>query len=261
MSNHPLTRSPDPPRSEPRPRPLDPPLSPLSAAGSGQRNKPSASAPHVHALPAAPDRPPNRRTDHRVSKGGTLMWPWTHLAFGYLLVSLLWRLRSHRVDGAVAVATALGTQFPDLVDKPLAWGLGVLPAGRSLAHSLVTAVTVSAVVLAVGARGDRHDLALAFVVGYGSHLAGDVIPKLPIDDFDSLTFLLWPLLPLPEYEGAEPVVANVSEVLAAPTASLLSSPGRLALVALVVAVWWADGFPGVAGVGRYLAGDAKVGPD
>lgn len=185
------------------------------------------------------------------------MWPWTHLAFGYLLVSLLWRLRATRVTGAVAVAAAVGTQFPDLVDKPLAWGLGVLPAGRSLAHSVFTAAAVSAVVLAVAARRDRRDPALAFVVGYGSHLAGDVIPKLPASDFDSLTFLLWPLLPLPEYDGAEPVVANLAEVAAAPTASLLSSPSRLALLALVVAVWWADGFPGVVGIGRYFARHAR----
>ncbi|WP_324661876.1 metal-dependent hydrolase [Haloarcula sediminis] len=180
------------------------------------------------------------------------MWPWTHLAFGYLLVSLLWRLRANRVTGAVAVAAAVGTQFPDLVDKPLAWGLGVLPAGRSLAHSVVTAVPLSAVVLYVATRRGRSGPALAFVVGYGSHLVGDTIPKLPSGDFDSLTFLLWPLLPLPEYDGAEPVVANLSEVVATPVAFLLASPGRLALLALVIAVWWADGFPGVAGVGRYV---------
>ena len=185
------------------------------------------------------------------------MWPWTHLAFGYLLVSLLWRLRANRVTGAVAVAAALGTQFPDLVDKPLAWGLGVLPAGRSLAHSVLTAAAVSAVVLYVAARRDRRAPALAFVVGYGSHLAGDTIPKLPTSDFESLTFLLWPLLPLPEYDGAEPVVANLSEVVAAPTAFLLASPSRLALLALVLAVWWADGFPGAAGVGRYVTRNAK----
>ncbi len=180
------------------------------------------------------------------------MWPWTHLGFGYLLVSLLWRLRARRVDGAVAVAAALGTQFPDLVDKPLAWAFGVLPAGRSLAHSAVTAAVVSAVVLYVAGRRDRVDPALAFVLGYGSHLAGDALPKLPAGEFDSLTFLLWPLLPLPDYDGADPVVANVAEAAAEPVASLLASPGRLALLVLVVVVWGADGFPGVAGLGRYL---------
>ena len=185
------------------------------------------------------------------------MLPWTHLAFGYLVVSLLWRLSSHRLDGAAAVAVVIGTQFPDLVDKPLAWGLGVLPAGRSLAHSMLTAAAVSAIVLYAAARRDRLDQALAFVVGYGTHLLGDVIPKLPAGDFESLTFLLWPVLPLPEYEGAGPVVENFAEMAASPAAYLLASPGRLAALLLLLAVWSADGFPGAVGVGRYISRSAR----
>ncbi|MDS0281581.1 metal-dependent hydrolase [Haloarcula onubensis] len=189
------------------------------------------------------------------------MWPWSHLAFGYLLVSLLWRLRAHRVDGAVAVTAAVGTQFPDLVDKPLAWAVGVLPAGRSLAHSVFTAAVVAAVVLYVARRWGQSDPALAFVVGYASHLAGDAIPKLPAGDFDSLTFLLWPVLPLPEYEGGEPVLANLADIAAAPAAYLLASPGRLALLVVVFVVWSVDGFPGVPGVGRYLGRKTAGRPD
>ena len=189
------------------------------------------------------------------------MWPWTHLAFGYLAASLLWRLRARRLDGPAAVAATVGSQFPDLVDKPLAWAVSVLPAGRSLTHSVFTAVVVSAVVYCVAARLDRREPALAFIVGYASHLAGDALPKLPAGDFDSLTFLLWPLLPLPEYEGAEPVVANLAEVVAAPAAYLLASPVRLAFLVAVLAVWSADGFPGVAGVGRYLTRSVSRRPD
>jgi len=159
------------------------------------------------------------------------------------------------------LAAAVGSQFPDLVDKPLAWAVSVLPAGRSLTHSVFTAVAVSAVVYCVAARLDRREPALAFIVGYASHLAGDALPKLPAGDFDSLTFLLWPLLPLPEYEGAEPVVANLAEVVAAPAAYLLASPVRLAFLVAVFAVWSADGFPGVAGVGRYLTRSVSRRPD
>jgi len=180
------------------------------------------------------------------------MWPWSHLAFGYLVVSVLWRLRGHRVDGAVAFAAAVGTQFPDLVDKPLAWVLGVLPAGRSLAHSVFTAAVVSAVVLASARRWGGREPALAFVAGYASHLAGDALPKLPAGNVDSLTFLLWPLLPLPEYEGAGAVAASLSDLLASPAAYLLTSPVRLVFLAVVLALWRADGFPGVAGLSRYL---------
>jgi hypothetical protein len=184
------------------------------------------------------------------------MFPWTHLAAGYLVASLLWRLCGHRLGGAAAVAAVVGTQFPDLVDKPLAWGLAVLPAGRSLAHSVFTAAAVSAVVLYAAARRDRFGPELAFAVGYASHLAGDTLPKLPAGDFDSLTFLLWPLLPLPEYEGAGPVVAALAEVSASPVAHLLASPGRLAALVLLLAVWSADGYPGAGGVIRYLGRSA-----
>ena len=60
------------------------------------------------------------------------MWPWGHLALGYLLHSPLARARFGRppTDRATLLLV-IGTQLPDLVDKPLAWWLGVLPAGRS----------------------------------------------------------------------------------------------------------------------------------
>ena len=65
------------------------------------------------------------------------MWPWGHLAVGYLVYSGLSRWRFGRLPGSVAtLAVALGTQLPDLVDKPLAWTVNVLASGRSLAHSL-----------------------------------------------------------------------------------------------------------------------------
>ena len=63
------------------------------------------------------------------------MWPWDHLAFGYVWYTLASRGWDGRPpSNAAAIALAVGTQFPDLVDKPLAWWLDVLPAGRSLGH-------------------------------------------------------------------------------------------------------------------------------
>ena len=61
------------------------------------------------------------------------MWPWEHLAFGYLLWSLWLRARGRSLPGDwEALVLVFATQLPDLVDKPLAWQLGVLPGGRSL---------------------------------------------------------------------------------------------------------------------------------
>jgi len=76
------------------------------------------------------------------------MWPWGHAAVGYLAYSLGYRASDRRLTGAAVIALGVGTQFPDLIDKPLGWTFGVLPGGRTLAHSLLT-VAVVAVVLAI----------------------------------------------------------------------------------------------------------------
>ena len=48
------------------------------------------------------------------------MWPWEHLTIGYLAYSLLSRLAWRRPPTVgTAITVAFGTQFPDLVDKPL----------------------------------------------------------------------------------------------------------------------------------------------
>jgi hypothetical protein len=98
------------------------------------------------------------------------MWPWGHLAVGYFLYSPFARARFGRPPTDRATLwLAVGTQLPDLVDKPLAWRLGVLPAARTLGHSLLTITVVSMLVYAYFERRDRAHVALAFGVGYTSH--------------------------------------------------------------------------------------------
>ena len=49
------------------------------------------------------------------------MWPWEHLAFGYVLYSLGVRtLRGRTPRGPPVLVLAVATQVPDLLDKPLA---------------------------------------------------------------------------------------------------------------------------------------------
>lgn len=138
------------------------------------------------------------------------MWIWSHLVFGYLGYLLVRPAAIRRIDGPVAIAVILGSVFPDVVDKPLAWWLGVLPSGRSFAHSLITLVLVSAVVWAFAEAYDRREIAIGWTVGYASHLLGDVAEPLYHGRYDEITFLLWPILPAPPY--TEP--ANVAEVVA-----------------------------------------------
>jgi len=92
----------------------------------------------------------------------------------------------------VAFATAVGSQFPDLVDKPLAHQFGVLPSGRVFMHSLPFALPIAAGVLAYGQYTERPRVAGAFVDAYLSHLVGDtyrsvLAGQVPPD-------LLWPFV-------------------------------------------------------------------
>lgn len=174
------------------------------------------------------------------------MWPWGHLAFGYVVYSLVSRLGRGRAPAWPAVAfLALGTQAPDLVDKPLAWTWNVLPSGRSLAHSLIFGTVIVGVVVAVLRRLDVAS-GEAFAVGYYSHLVGDVVVPLAQGEFHQMSFLLWPVLPVPDSGG--PSVGIIEYILTAElTARFLLEVGLAALVGL----WWLlDGAPGAAELWR-----------
>jgi len=179
------------------------------------------------------------------------MWPWEHAAFAYLAFSVLcravWR-RTPRTRAAV-VATAAGV-LPDLVDKPLSWWLTVLPSGRSLAHSLLVLAPIFAVVLLVGWATDERPVAVAFVVGYLTHLAGDGVDPLVVEGEWRGGFLLWPVVPAPEGAagGGLPhlreLVDAFVQFLATPrgTAYLFA---EVVFLALVAALWLYDGYPGM----------------
>lgn len=129
------------------------------------------------------------------------MWPWGHAAVGFLLLSALTLASARRWPRrAETMVVLFATQLPDLIDKPLAWTFDVLPTGRSLAHSLLTAIVFLVLVSLLASRYDRRELTPAFGIGYISHLLTD----LPIDTIlrgDLLhalshgTYLLWPILP------------------------------------------------------------------
>lgn len=171
------------------------------------------------------------------------MWPWEHLAVGYLCYSLLLHLgfgRSPR--NGPTIALVVGTQFPDLVDKPLAWTFGILPNGRSLAHSLLTALVLLALVRFVFYRYRRPWLANAFGIGYLTHLAGDALYPLLAGDLYYLSFLAWPLAPAIEY-GEKSFAAHL------PSFELsMFSMAELGLMVLLVGLWLLDGMPGLTPV-------------
>ena len=172
------------------------------------------------------------------------MLPWGHAAVGYLLYTALVHYRDD-VDGVPAgapvLALAIGTQFADLVDKPLAWYLGILDSGRSLGHSLLTAVVLLAVVHWLATRYGRRELSVAFAVGHLSHLAADALYPLLRGEWAELGFLLWPVLSRPGVE----VDRTITEVI---VASTFSPTGffELALFVAATALWLRHGAPGFA---------------
>lgn len=116
-----------------------------------------------------------------------------HLAFGYLVYSLIKRRRGETPNGAETVVLYFGVMFPDIVDKSLVF-LGILRYGRSFAHSLFTTAIVVGFTLLLSHRWDRFELGRAFGLGYVLHLPVDLYgPMLtghhPIDT----AFLFWPI--------------------------------------------------------------------
>lgn len=170
------------------------------------------------------------------------MWPWGHLAVGYLLYSALARWRFDRPPGNAATLFVLfGTQFPDLVDKPLAWTFHLLPSGRSLGHSLLTAAVVCVLLFWITHRRERAAFAIAFAVGYVSHLLTDAIVPLFNGQYQYIAYLVWPLLELPLYDTGIGFLERFANMEFTPFLLV-----QFVLVALALVVWLRDGRPGLS---------------
>ncbi|WP_435065512.1 metal-dependent hydrolase [Halobaculum sp. EA56] len=175
------------------------------------------------------------------------MWPWGHLAVAYLCFLLVTRYTNRvRQSPMALVALATGSQFPDLVDKPLAWSVAVLPSGRSLAHSLITIVLVLAILDRVAARYDRRALVAAFGIGWVSHAVSDLGPRVIVGllrgDASQLrwtTYLLWPILDSPPYPNDSSFLAHFMNFRIGPYVS-----AQFALFALAIILWLYTGAPG-----------------
>jgi len=151
------------------------------------------------------------------------MWPWEHFAVGYVVYSLAKRAVDAPPPSRFEVAVlAVGTQFPDLVDKPLGWGTTLLPGGVSLAHSYLVAVPLVVLGIVLAAGLERPQLGYAFGVGYLLHTPADVLATYLLDGDLILGAFVWPLVPTPAIEPqsllgrARELFASFLEVLGTP---------------------------------------------
>lgn len=184
------------------------------------------------------------------------MWPWEHLAVGYLLFSLGARVFGRDPPDDIEFAVlAIATQLPDLVDKPLSWGLGVFPTGHAVGHSAFVAVPLGIGILVVANRFGRLRTGVAFDVGYWSHLAADVLNPLRSGGAPIVSRVLWPVANNTGYEtdyglgrGIVYIERFLSELLVTDPVSVFLTYLLLPLATL--GIWLADGAPGVGLLGR-----------
>ncbi|WP_144905684.1 metal-dependent hydrolase [Halobellus captivus] len=194
------------------------------------------------------------------------MWPWEHLAFGYVIYSLGVHLTWRRAPGgAEAVVVAIGTQAPDLIDKPLSWGLEVFPMGYAVGHSILFSLPLTAVAVWIARRYDRAGIGIALAVGYLSHLAGDVLSPFLSGGALSFDRLLWPLVSFPAYETDHGFVGRFSLYVgrylheATDPSNLPYVLAYLSVFFLVSTLWVIDGAPGVRQAIRTLRSVASDG--
>ncbi|MDS0300295.1 hypothetical protein NDI76_16230 [Halogeometricum sp. S1BR25-6] len=192
------------------------------------------------------------------------MWPFAHLAVGYLLYSAYSHARFRRPpDQTAAVLVVFGTQLADFIDKPLAL-LGVLESGRSLGHSYLVVLPV--ILLVGGAvyrmRGEFGPT-VAFGMGYASAPLGDGAPQFLQGTFETdlreVSFWVWPFeFPAERIADAlaqAPGIGHTITHKAAWTAANIPSYPELGLwvrsfevgvTLLAAGVWVYDGRPGWA---------------
>jgi hypothetical protein len=179
------------------------------------------------------------------------MWPWEHAAVAYLAYSLLVRVRHGRPPtGAEALAVAVASVVPDLIDKPLAWEFGVFDAGYGIAHSALVAVPVSAALVYGSRFYDRSPVAAAFATGWLLHLPGDLFVGYVHEGSVPFARVLWPILSA-EATYSEGFSGTLVEYLGGYASDLVSGSlnpaavAGLAALAVCLLVWLRDGAPGL----------------
>lgn len=165
------------------------------------------------------------------------MWPLGHAAIGYLCYRFATRVRFGGPPSyGPVLALAVGTQFPDLVDKPPAWFLDAVHSSSGPGHSVVVlgALTVG---LACCLRPyERSEYAVAFGVGAVAHALVDAVEVL-WNPYVSAGPLFWPLATV----SRSPVVDSLFEPLAE-----LYLVSEFVLAGLALGCWYRDGYPGLA---------------
>lgn len=183
------------------------------------------------------------------------MWPWEHAVAGYLLYSLFCHAVYRKPPGERGtVLVVFGSLLPDLIDKPLSWGLGIFESGYAIGHSVFFTVPLVALVLLTSRSYGRTRLGIAYAFGHVVHLAADVLWVYRGPRGLYVDFLLWPLVVHEPYHDHQAIVDGVVhnfQGYAVQIATLDPSPYLLLQIgvgAVTVLLWIYDGRPGSGAV-------------
>lgn len=184
---------------------------------------------------------------------------------GYLLYSLYSNLRYRdSPTWRESLAVAVGSQLPDLVDKPLAWTFGLVEAGSSIAHSIFALPVVCFAAYWISRRLDNVRLAIAFTIAYLSHLLSDVIYPIVIGRGIEPRVVLWPIASPPPGLGHGGIVEKTAMYFGR-YVDQLSTDGltpyaafQLGLVGAVVLLWLADGAPVASDIYRWIVARVRT---
>lgn len=123
------------------------------------------------------------------------MFPHGHFLIAFLPVCAYVILRDRQLPSPQLVGIVLfGSQFPDLIDKPLYHEAIVTPSGRVGIHSLPFAIPIAVAVLWYASRTDRPRAGIVFVFAYATHILGDVYRALLAPNRGVPSDLFWPFL-------------------------------------------------------------------
>lgn len=88
----------------------------------------------------------------------------------------------------------IGSQLPDLIDKPLAWSLEVFSTGIAFGNSLWFLGLLVVLSGAPGVRYGRWSLPAALTISVCSHLIGDVLFAVAVESAMTYELVLWPIV-------------------------------------------------------------------
>ncbi len=193
------------------------------------------------------------------------MMPWEHAVIGYVGYSLfVHAIYRDSPTGRETLVVVFASILPDLIDKPLAWELGLFESGYALGHSIFFAVPLSIAVGVFAYRRGHPRKGWAFAIGYLLHTPFDIIPNYIRYGVAPIDRALWPLRRAGEgqrdaggfRESFTDNMASYASVILEQLTSGEPSPYLLFLLGLFAfafLLWIYDGMPVLSETVEYLS--------